>query len=259
MVAFSSILEVGSSQDRKFRSLVEEKDTVFLAANANNKIMILHSPKNFGGTRSRPDNKVMCTLRLGAHTTYVLIDLRTALADCQIAIPAVTDLLDCKTAQDVANIPAPEENGLLGSKGSSNFIPALVFHNTILASGTNEQFELIPLVTKAARNFDSDHEEDETMTSFALTHADDLNAWLYCLNVGSINETRYQINPDNTEVMFFCKERSTQCIKGVLGTSVSLENSSVISQLTNAISAQNREATESNRLSRQEIERDQQR
>jgi len=73
--------------------------------------------------------------------------------------------------------------------------------------------------------------------------------------VGSINETRYQINPDDTEVMFFRKERSAQYIKGLAGTSVALDNSSVISQLTNAISAQNEEATESNRLCCQEIER----
>jgi len=46
-----------------------------------------------------------------------------------------------------------------------------------------------------------------------------------------------------------------QCIKGVAGTSVALDSSSVISQLTNAISAQNEEATESNRLRHQEIER----
>ena len=73
--------------------------------------------------------------------------------------------------------------------------------------------------------------------------------------MGSINETRYQINPNDIEVTFFCKEHSVQCIKGVAGTSVALDNSSVISQLTNAISAQNEEATESNRLRRQEIER----
>ncbi len=98
---------------------------------------------------------------------------------------------------------------------------------------------MIPIVTEAARNFDSDHEEDETFTSLAITHADDLNAWLYGVNVGSINETRYQINPDDTGVTCFSKECSAQCIKGVAGTSVALDNSSVISQLTNAISAQN--------------------
>ncbi len=113
---------------------------------------------------------------------------------------------------------------------------------------------MIPIVTDAARNFNSDHEEDETMTSFALTHADDLNAWLYDVNVGLINNTRYQMNPNNTEVTTFCKERLRQCIKGVSETSVTLDNSSVISQLTNAISAQNEEAIESNRLRCKEIE-----
>ena len=85
---------------------MEEINTVTLAADANNKIMILHSPENFGGTRSRPDNKVVCMLGLGAHATYVLIDIRTA-AECQIVVPAVTDLSDCESAKDVANIPAP--------------------------------------------------------------------------------------------------------------------------------------------------------
>jgi hypothetical protein len=255
MAAFSSILESGLSEEEKLRSLVEDIDTVILAADANNKIMILHSPKNFGGTRSRPDNKVVCMLGMGAHAMCIFIDLRSALADCQIVVPAETDLSDCESAQDVANISAPEENGLVGFEGSSIFIPAPVLRDAILASGTNEPFELIPIVTEAARNFDSDHEEDETITSLAITHADDLNAWLYGVNVGSINETRYQINPDDTEVTFFCKERSAQCIKGVAGTSVALDSSSVISQLTNAISAQNEEATESNRLRRQEIER----
>ncbi len=57
------------------------------------------------------------------------------------------------------------------------------------------------------------------------------------------------------EVMAFCKESLGKCIKGVSGTSVSFNNSSVISQLTDAISAQNEVAIESNRLRRQEIER----
>jgi len=157
--------------------LGEEIDTVILAADANNKIIILLSPKNFGGTRSRPDNKVGCMLGLGAHATYVLIDSRTALADCQIVVPAVTDLSDCESAQDVTNIPAPEENGLADFEGSSIFIPAPVLQNAILRSGTNnEPFELIPIVTEAVRNFDSDHEEDEMITNLAITHADDLNA-----------------------------------------------------------------------------------
>jgi hypothetical protein len=190
MAAFSSILELeaGSSNNEKLPSLVIEIGTVILAANTNNKIMILHSPKNFGGTILRPDNKAICMLGLSIHATYILVDLRTALVDCQMVVPTVTDLSDYKTAKDVANIPAPEENGLVGFEGSSVFIPASVLHNAILASGTNKPCELILIVTEAARTFDSEHEEDETMTILAIiTHADNLNSWLHGAKVGSIN------------------------------------------------------------------------
>ena len=179
---------------------------------------------------------------LGVNATYVIVDLRTALADCQIVVPAVTDLSGWETAKDVTNIPSPEENGLVGFEGSSVFLPTPFLHNAILASGTKEPFELIPIITEAARTFNSEHEEGEMMTSLALIHADDLNAWLYSVKVGSINETRYQINPDDVEVTAFCKEWHVQRIKGLQGTAASLDDISVISQLTNAISTQNKEA-----------------
>ena len=62
MAVFSNIFEAGSLRDEKLWSLVKEIVTVILATDANNKIMILHSPKNFGGTRSRSDDKVICVL-----------------------------------------------------------------------------------------------------------------------------------------------------------------------------------------------------
>ena len=71
--------------------------------------MIVHSLKNRGGTRSRPDNKVIYMLGLSVHATYAHIDLRTAFADCQIMAPVVTKLFDCKTAEEVANIAVPDK------------------------------------------------------------------------------------------------------------------------------------------------------
>ncbi len=111
--------------------LVKEIDTVILAAKAKNKILILDSPKIFGGTRSRPDNKVICMTSLGNQATYVLIDLKTALADCRIVVPTVTELAKCKGVKDVTNIPAPEENGHVGFDGSAVFIPSPVLRNAI--------------------------------------------------------------------------------------------------------------------------------
>jgi hypothetical protein len=60
--------------------IIEEIDTVILAADKSRYFMILHSPKNFGGTRTCPDNKVSCMLGLGSLAICILVDLNTALA-----------------------------------------------------------------------------------------------------------------------------------------------------------------------------------
>ncbi len=50
--AFSKILNSNNNNATKLRQLVKEINTVILAADANKRIMILHSPKNFGGTQT---------------------------------------------------------------------------------------------------------------------------------------------------------------------------------------------------------------
>ncbi len=124
--AFSDILSPGDSNKAKLQALVEEIDTVIFAADLNGIIIILHSPKNFGGTRSRPKNKVVCMLPVGPLATCVLLDLNMAFRDIQLINPSVYDLAECKSAKDVANIPAPEANGLDRFEGSAIFIPGPV-------------------------------------------------------------------------------------------------------------------------------------
>jgi hypothetical protein len=134
--------------------LVEEIDTVILAADASGNIMILHSPKNFGGTRTCPDNKVVCMLGLGPHAISIHLDLKTALACISIMIPSVQDLSGCISAEEVKNIPAPEWDGLVRFKGSAIFIPGPVFQNTILMLNTKNPSKLIPIISNKARSFD---------------------------------------------------------------------------------------------------------
>jgi hypothetical protein len=162
-------------------------------------IMILHSPKNFGGTRTHPHNKVICMLGPGSQAICILLDLNMAFIDLNIVVPLVQDLTGCNSAEEVANIPAPEENRLVGFEGSAIFIPGLVLQNTILTSNTKNPFELITIISNKARSFYMEHEYKAT----TITHADDLNAWLYGMKTGLVPETRYSVNPDNTELQNF--------------------------------------------------------
>ncbi len=56
----------------------------------------------------------MCMLGMGTHATCVLIDLRTALADCQIVVPSVTFFISF-------GIQLNQRNSV-GGQGASEFV-----------------------------------------------------------------------------------------------------------------------------------------
>jgi hypothetical protein len=81
----------------------------------------------------------------------------------------------------------------------------------------------------------------QTMQGTALTHADDLNAWLYRVKRGCINETRLNMIPDNKEAAKFLNNHHFQCISNVrqgLAQGRVVDNDAILQQLTAAISAQ---------------------
>ncbi len=132
--AFSDIFGSKVSTEAKLRDLVDELDTLILAADKKRNIMLLHSPKKFGGTRSRTAIFVTCLIGFGARAARILPDLNSAFMDICIIVPSVQDLAACESAEEVANIPAPNENGVVGFEGSAIFIPGPVLRNTIIES-----------------------------------------------------------------------------------------------------------------------------
>jgi hypothetical protein len=251
--AFSDVLSSGTPTEAKLRDLVDEIDTVILAADASRNVMLFHSPINFGGTRSCPDNKVACMIGLGARATCVPPVLNSAFTDIRIVVPSVHDLGGCTSAEDVANIPVPAQNGLVGFEGSAIFIPGPVFRNVIIESNSRNPFELIPIIYQAARTFD----QANGPTASGVTHADDLCAWLYGVKTGLVPETRYSVDPDDAEVEAFNITRHNDCI--IIPTDVTgpragkpltLEGNTVISQLTNALTIQNEYLEDANVINR---------
>jgi hypothetical protein len=110
----------------------------------------------------------------------------------------------------------------------------------------------------AARSYDLKNKNLAT----AVTHADDLNASLYGVKTGSISETRYSVTSDDTNIANFCMDRHLRCItanrttaSGITAGAAIIHNALVISQLTNVVSIQNKEAMELNNLCHKEIEK----
>ena len=139
-----------------------------------------YSPRNVGGTRTIPANKLVFMLGVGPQAVSVLVDLNSALANCNIFVPTVNKLSGCTTAQEVEDIPNPNQNGLVGFKGSVIFISGPVLCNAIITSNLTIPFELISLINLTTRTFEAEAADElAAMNGNPVNHADDLNAWLY--------------------------------------------------------------------------------
>jgi hypothetical protein len=140
----------------------------------------------------------------------------------------------------------------LASEGSAIFIPGPVLRNAIIKSNLKDPFGLIPIIYKIARTFDQEHN-----TTSAETHVSDLCAWLYGVKTGLIPETRYSVNPDDKEVEAFYFKRHNDCIIISMestgpraGEALVLDGNTVISQLANALTIQNKHLEDANVINR---------
>jgi hypothetical protein len=126
--AFSDVLGSEVLTEAKIRDLVDEIDTVILTAYANENIMLLHSPKNFGGTRSRPNN------RFGSSSNKHPSRFKFCSHPHSYCCPVSPRPCRMWSAELVANIPAPNQNGVVSFEGSAMFIPGPVLRNAIIES-----------------------------------------------------------------------------------------------------------------------------
>ncbi len=147
------------------------------------------------------------------HSVSVLVDLNSALANCNIIVPTVDKLSRCKTAQEVEDIPTSSTNGLVGFEGSAIFIPGPFLQDAIITLNSNDPFDLIPLMNSRARDFETEVADIlAEMNGNPVNHADNLNAWLYGIRQGTIPETRCSVLLDNDKIAQFNFQRHQACI-----------------------------------------------
>ena len=266
MKSFSLAMAAGASLQTKIQNLVEEIDTVFIVANDEKKLQLIHSPMNLGGTRTRVDNKIVCLIEMGSQATPVILDFEKALADRSIVTPTIDDILNCGTKEDILDLECPdqpEEGSQDGVTfpGSSAFIPAPWLRDQIANSDSLDGLDLIPSIIAAAKRFDEDHHEDASFTSDAINHAEDFALWAYGVSLGLIPESRFKINPEDGELVSFGKRRHEECLlppalpNGGVATGGSIDDTAVLAQLNSTMARQTEEAETANNLRRKEIER----
>ena len=175
-------------QDQCFQTLTVDSDMVLFATDSNKKLLVLHSFKNAGGNLFRPEKKLMCLSGTGEITTVFEVNPLTLTAKCNLITSMIDALRECTTAMEVAELEAPDENGLVNYPGSTSFLPAPWLADTVVAANSRDPFLLITVVNVAATAFDLEHEEEEAYITSAADHDFILWAW----GIGVHNKHHFQ-------------------------------------------------------------------
>ena len=140
--AFTDALDE-EDKERRIRNFTEEINAVFFATDAEGKIQILHSPKNFGGTRLCPKHKVAALVGLSTRATTVQLDKKHAVTVTSLCCPNLSLVNAETTAEGIKSIPIPDDNTVITCDATNIFLPAPWLRNAVIEEDSTCSFEII--------------------------------------------------------------------------------------------------------------------
>ena len=191
--------------EERIKALAEENDVIILLTNQLKGISLIHSPTNLGGTRSRPENKIVALQCLSNDTGAILIDRISATKAIQVTVPKGEDILKCTTVADLENLTAPGSRTITNLDCTPCLFPAPYETDIILQSGTNDCFEFIPALVHGAKAFDK-AKKDDSLIQKASEHVFHSIRWLWANGKGLIEATKYAIDNDDEQMKAYKKD-----------------------------------------------------
>jgi hypothetical protein len=258
MASFSEFCtNVNSDKASKLRDLVEESDTMFLGT-MNGKIIIMHSPTNFGGTRSRKTNKIACLMGLGTISTGVLLNEDSVLESKKFKGAEGTKILKCDSEKEITELTKPKHFTL-----GAIFIPAPFLRSALVKLASKDPIETILALNKAVVEAfeigESEDVESAKMKEEANDHIEEFAKWLYGISIKQIPEIKYEVDPDDLELASYVKERQERGIMPSLAAADRQANpkddAGISAQLNQTLTVHAEAARESNLLRREELNR----
>jgi hypothetical protein len=199
----------------KISTLTSDPDMILFAADTENTLITLHSFTNLGGSLLRPNNKVVCLTGSGHAGVPLIVDDKSATAECTFKTPSVDLIIAGKTPTELEGIADPTTT-VQGDHedylGCNTFLPAPWLSNAILSSNSNDPFELILVAITAAKAFDAEHDDDSTYLTSADSHLRDFVAWAWGVKRGKVPPTSYRLGLTDAQLQTFQSDRHNKCI-----------------------------------------------
>jgi hypothetical protein len=187
----------------KLTTIANDVSIAVLALDANNKVMILHSFKNLGGTLLNPTNKFTCLIGTGQVTSAVIVDKTTLLATCNMTMPTYVSIIACIDKAEIkalALIP-PIAAAPSNFQCSASFLPAPWLLKAILNSNSSNPTMLILAASDAAAEFDNEFETDDEYETEGEEQLKNFTKWAWAAQAVRITRTNYTVEPGNNDLL----------------------------------------------------------
>jgi hypothetical protein len=120
-----------------------------------NQLAVLHQIKNFGGTRSRKQHKIVAVGGTDVDAKVVIVEPSSLLTFQEVIAPTGEELLKCRDKAEVENCTCID-----GAKYRTKYLPVIapppLIISLLLETEQGDPMELIPLITRAAMKFDEE-------------------------------------------------------------------------------------------------------
>ena len=276
---YASAWNKNTSSATKLSLLINDPDTVIFGADTEGTIIPLHSFANLGGSLLRPDNKFACLIGSGQVGVAVIVAENSVTADCSYAAPSPEVIIAKKTRTELQAIPDPDDDDdtteeMTEYRGCATFLPAPWLVDSVLASNSNDPWELILAASTSATDFDNEHGEDPTYLTTAKGHLEEFVVWAWGVKLRKVTTTAYRLDLTDSSLLTFQQDRQDACILPANqhatfgnptipppgpppifapGTAPTL-NDAVLHQLAASISRQSDEAKTQNELLTRQLE-----
>jgi hypothetical protein len=150
------------SNNAKLALFTNDASTAVLAVDAKNKIIILHSFKNFWGTILEPTNKLAGFISNGrVASATIVIKVTLLLAHADFVMPPYASIVACLNNAEIEALAHPALNATPTYHGITLFLPAPWLLEAVSNINSNDPALIILLAAKAAAEFDNEYEDNK--------------------------------------------------------------------------------------------------
>ena len=276
--AYLSAWSNDTTSEAKLSLLTNDPDTVVLAGDNGNGIIILHSFKNLGGTILAPSEKLVCLLGTNQTAPVVIVNEVVLANTCDIITPSAEDILACTTLEELLDLNPPlleniEDN--INFHGCNTFLPPPWLLNTIAEAKTDDPYKLILAVKAGAHLFNTTQQaNDPNYTPNTATTVERFAMWAWGIKNAHIPPTNFFFDPNDEEADAHHNTRHQQCIQthaqvqplpppaglppifhpNPIPPMDMAPNDAILQQLAHSISRQSDEAAAANELMTRQLE-----